>query len=112
VVTRNLLRAADRARLLVRHLVMPGHVDCCLRPVTQWMAAHLPEVPFSLHTGYVPAFRAGALPGMDRCLTARERSAARDIVARAGVRLVEARATGPTPVPLSIGGAAGAATCP
>ncbi len=60
VVTRNLLHAArGPARLMVRHLLMPGHLDCCLRPVAEWMAQNLPTTRFQLMTGYVPCWKAG-----------------------------------------------------
>ncbi|MGQ0627424.1 MAG: radical SAM protein [Phycisphaerales bacterium] len=58
VVRENLKRAEGRGGLLVRHLLMPGHVECCLRPTAEWVAANLPGARFSLMTGYVPAYRA------------------------------------------------------
>ncbi len=86
VVTRNLLLAGAQAPLLVRHLVMPGHIECCLLPVAKWMAAHLPDVPFTLNTGYVPAWRAAASSDLSRTLTQEERDRAEAIVARLGLR--------------------------
>ena len=32
----NLLWAAEHSRLIVRHLLMPGHVQCCWEPVAEW----------------------------------------------------------------------------
>ena len=58
-VTNNLLwMAAQEASsdLIVRHLIMPGHVDCCWQPVAQWLAIHLPDVKVSLRSGYWPAW--------------------------------------------------------
>jgi putative pyruvate formate lyase activating enzyme len=73
VVTRNVLLASRSAELIVRHLVMPGHLDCCFRPVARWLAAHLAGTPFTLMTGYVPAWRtAGAMGDLSRCLTEAE----------------------------------------
>ena len=45
---------SKRANVLVRHLVMPGHIDCCTRPVLAWMKANLPQVTVNLMTGYQP----------------------------------------------------------
>ena len=42
----------------MRHLLLPGHLACCYRPIAQWMAANLPDVPFSLREGYLPSWRA------------------------------------------------------
>lgn len=40
--------------LIPRHLVMPGHFECCTRPVLEWMARNLPGARVSLKTGYLP----------------------------------------------------------
>lgn len=89
VVTRNLLAVAPRAELLVRHLLMPGHVECCLRPVAQWLAANLPNVAMTLMTGYVPAYRAEGDPLIGRCLTEAERLQAEQLVRDLGLRRSE-----------------------
>ncbi len=39
-------------RLLVRHLLMPGHLECCTRPALTWLAT-LPAVEVSLLTQYL-----------------------------------------------------------
>ncbi|MEZ4675889.1 MAG: hypothetical protein R2932_16815 [Caldilineaceae bacterium] len=41
-----------QAALLVRHLLMPGHFDCCTVPVLHWLAAR-PGIEVSLLTQYV-----------------------------------------------------------
>lgn len=76
-IQRNLLLAAARRRVVVRHLLMPGHVDCCLRPVRAWMASELPEAEFHVRDHYVPAFRAKGLPDLGRTTTEVESEAAR-----------------------------------
>lgn len=85
VVQRNLRLAAKRADVFVRHLLMPGHLDCCFRPVAEWVAANLPAVRFTLMTGYVPAGRADGCAELGRCLTVAERHAAERIVADLGL---------------------------
>ncbi len=87
VVTRNLIDASNRARLIVRHLVMPGHLNCCLRPVAAWLARFLPETSFTLMTGYVPAWKATAgTDAMGRTLSADERQEAEALIAAYGLR--------------------------
>jgi putative pyruvate formate lyase activating enzyme len=58
VVRENLLWAACESELIVRHLIMPGHVECCWRPVADWLAATLPEAKVSLREGYWPGWQA------------------------------------------------------
>ena len=45
--------AAEGASLIVRHLLIPGHLDCCTRPILQAMQAW-PTIPLNLMTAYVP----------------------------------------------------------
>lgn len=58
VVTRNLLTVAAKGRLIVRHLLLPGHFDCCYRPIVQWMRQSLPRVPMSIREGYLSSWMA------------------------------------------------------
>jgi putative pyruvate formate lyase activating enzyme len=56
-VRENLLWAAAHTDLIVRHLLMPGHIDCCWAPVAEWLAANLPGAKVSLRTGFWPAWQ-------------------------------------------------------
>lgn len=58
IVRENLLWANKHSELIVRHLLMPGHVDCCWRPVAEWLANCLPGVKVNLRTGFWPAWQA------------------------------------------------------
>ena len=58
IVTRNLLLAAEGDSFDVRHLLLPGHLECCYLPVVDWMYRHLPGVPFRIMTGYLPRWQA------------------------------------------------------
>jgi len=57
-VEETLLWADGESQLIVRHLLMPGHVDCCWKPVAGWLAENLPRVKVSLRDGYWPAWQA------------------------------------------------------
>jgi len=56
VVRENLLWAHAHSELIVRHLLMPGHVECCWRPVAEWLAENLPGVKVNLRSGFWPAW--------------------------------------------------------
>jgi uncharacterized Fe-S radical SAM superfamily protein PflX len=51
-----------RTELIVRHLLMPGHVDCCWRPVAHWLAAELAGVKVNLRSGFWPAWHSARHP--------------------------------------------------
>lgn len=56
-LTDRLLRIArmpHQPRIIVRHLLMPGHLDCCTRPVLAWIAEHMPHVEVNLMPGFHP----------------------------------------------------------
>ncbi|MDQ6630852.1 MAG: radical SAM protein, partial [Verrucomicrobiota bacterium] len=58
IVRENLLWANENSELIVRHLVMPGHVECCWKPIAKWFGENLPRVKVNLRTGFWPARKA------------------------------------------------------
>jgi putative pyruvate formate lyase activating enzyme len=72
-VTRNLL--ASKERLIIRHLVMPGHLKCCTEPIIIWVRDNAPNVKFNLMFQYTP-YNVAAYPEINRFLSASERRAA------------------------------------
>lgn len=79
-VQRNLVKASQIASLIIRHLVMPEHIECCLEPVIRWVAENLPNVTFHLMLNYVPEWKAWNEPNLCRRLTDTEKRKAREIV--------------------------------
>ena len=53
-VQRNLLFAKNSADLIVRHLVLPGHAECCREPALRWLKENIPQVKLSLRGEYMP----------------------------------------------------------
>ena len=88
VVRENLRWAARDHTLLVRHLLMPGHVECCWRPIAAWLAAELPAVAVSLREGFWPAWLAYRHPELEGPAAETERAQARRIAAEYDLRLV------------------------
>lgn len=80
IVRENLLHAARTSRLIVRHLLMPGHLECCLGPAARWLSAAIPGVSFSLMTGFLPVFRATTDPVLGRTNSSEECRRAVDLV--------------------------------
>lgn len=77
---------AYKQRVVVRHLLMPGHFDCCTEPILHWLAEH-PTVEVSLLTQYLaPAHAKGELAAV---LTEEEITKATALTQRLGLRLVD-----------------------
>jgi putative pyruvate formate lyase activating enzyme len=90
--------AVSGASVIIRHLVMPGHLECCARPAMEWAASALPDVPFHLMFQYLPDYRAEGDPVLGRTLTPQEIVRARRMAAEIGVKLYrETRDTSPVP---------------
>lgn len=72
---RNLQAYLDQgAAVLVRHLVVPGHLDCCTRPILETLARDFPGVAVNVMHQYRPMYRAAEKPGLDRPLAAAEQA--------------------------------------
>jgi len=87
VARENILMASRHSELIVRHLILPGHTDCCLRPTLRWLAREIPNAKVSLRTNYVPPAVAGPVPG--DYLLPEEAAAARNEARDLGLRLIE-----------------------
>jgi len=61
-----------KGEIIIRHLVMPGHVDCCSKPILDWIAKHLPKAVVNIMEQYFPAYHAPDYPEIDRRPTAEE----------------------------------------
>ena len=88
IVEENLLWAADHSELIVRHLLMPGHVECCWRPVAEWLAAHCPGGKVNLRSGFWPAWQASRHPELRGTVSAAEATRADEIARDLGLNLV------------------------
>ncbi|HLJ10311.1 MAG TPA: radical SAM protein [Planctomycetaceae bacterium] len=88
VVARNLRIAGAAADLIVRHLLLPGHFDCCYRPIVRWMQQNLPFTKFSVRDGYMPRWRAKDDEKLARMLDRDAGRNARALAAESGLKLV------------------------
>jgi putative pyruvate formate lyase activating enzyme len=88
VVRENLLWANEHSELIVRHLLMPGHVECCFRPVAEWLAERLPRVKVNVRAGFWPAWQARRHREFQSVLSAAETAVAQKLAADLGLNLI------------------------
>jgi putative pyruvate formate lyase activating enzyme len=55
-------------RVLLRLLAIPGHLDCCARPLAAWIAGLEGDLRARVMLEYAPLAEARGIPGLDRCL--------------------------------------------
>jgi len=56
VVSRNHVMASENGDLIIRHLVMPAHVECCTKPVLGWIANNCPHALVNVMAQYRPDY--------------------------------------------------------
>jgi putative pyruvate formate lyase activating enzyme len=54
VAKQNILSAWEHSDVIVRHLIIPGHKECCLEPILNWLVENCPQIKLSLRSDYVP----------------------------------------------------------
>jgi putative pyruvate formate lyase activating enzyme len=88
-VQENILWAATEEReLIIRHLVTPGHIECCWRPIAAWIQENVPNAKVSLRFGYWPAWKAVKMPDLNRPLLLSEQEQAMQIAAEFNINVI------------------------
>jgi putative pyruvate formate lyase activating enzyme len=85
VVRHNFLTAYKSGEILLRHLVLPGHLECCTAPIVKWTKENIPKVRFNLMFQYRPTYRAYEYPEINRILMPEEIQKALDILRESGL---------------------------
>ncbi len=87
-LTRNLPIAAGQGDLIVRHLLLPGHFDCCYRPIIRWMKCYLPAAKFNIRDGYLPCWKAERYTELTAPLDAVTSRRARALALETGLNVI------------------------
>jgi len=58
IIKRNHKIAHDNSEMILRHLVMPNHVECCSKPIIKWIAENLPNATVNIMAQYRPEYKA------------------------------------------------------
>ncbi len=87
VVSRNFLLAYRQGEIMLRQLLLPGHLECCSARIMAWVAINIPDVYFNLMFQYRPEYRAALYPEIDRRPSAQEKLGAVETARRYGIAL-------------------------
>ncbi len=79
VVSRNFSRAFKQADVILRHLVIPNHLECCTKSIMQWVHENIPTVYFNLMFQYHPEYKAHNYPEINRILNLEEKKRALEL---------------------------------
>jgi len=90
ITKRNHLIAGKQAEVIIRHLVLPGHLDCCTQPILEWISENLGrEVKVNVMAQYRPEHKAMDYEELTRRLTWDEFQHALNLAKELGMHLVE-----------------------
>lgn len=89
IVARNHRLAFADSELIIRHLVLPTHLECCTRPILEWIANNLGlEVRVNIMPQFRPEYKAHEFEELSRRITGEEMQAALDIAREIGLKNV------------------------
>jgi len=89
IVQRNHILAREQAEMIIRHLVLPGHIECCTEPVLRWIAENLDNVKVNVMAQYRPEHRAREFEELSRALRMAEYGKAMRIADQLGLDLCD-----------------------
>ncbi len=73
IIKRNHNIAEKTGDLIIRHLVLPGHIECCTKPILRWIDDNLEEPMVNIMEQYRPTYHAGQYRDIDRYLNSEEK---------------------------------------
>lgn len=89
IVARNHRLAYQDAELIIRHLVLPNHLECCTRPILEWIADNLGTmVRVNIMDQYRACYLADRFEEINRRLTREEFLKALEIAEEVGLKNV------------------------
>lgn len=62
IVSRNHKIAHDNGDMIIRHLVLPGHTECCTKPILRFVAENLPHSLVNIMDQYNPDYKVRIFP--------------------------------------------------
>jgi len=79
ILRRNHLIAEKTGDLIIRHLVLPGHLECCTKPLLEWIDSNLENPKLNIMTQYRPVWQADEYTQINRYLNREEKKEIRKL---------------------------------
>jgi len=88
VVKRNHILAYQHGEVIIRHLVLPNHIDCCSKPIIKYIAEHLPNTVVNIMAQYRPKYKACEYKDISRSITPLEVSQVKEYADDLGIHQI------------------------
>ncbi|MEM4347112.1 MAG: radical SAM protein [Candidatus Altiarchaeota archaeon] len=89
IVKRNHLIAEKQGEVIVRHLVLPGHIECCTKPILEWLSKNMKNFRLNLMDQYRPEYKAFSIKEISRKLSFEEFNEALEIAKELNLKIYE-----------------------
>ena len=71
--------------IIIRHLVMPGHIECCSKPILDYVAKELPKAVVNIMSQYRPQWKSFEYPEINRRPNSQEMQEIRGYADKLGI---------------------------
>lgn len=90
IVSRNHKIANAQCEMIIRHLILPNHVECCSKPILKWIAENLDNstIRVNVMDQYRPEYKARGFKDLSRRITSKELTTAWQYAENLGLDLV------------------------
>jgi putative pyruvate formate lyase activating enzyme len=88
VVKRNHIIAHENGNMIIRHLVMPNHVECCSKPIMKFISDNLPNACVNIMAQYRPEYHAKEFDDISRYVQMEEVIEVKDYVNDLKIHLI------------------------
>ncbi len=87
VVSRNHKRIHDEGsgEIIIRHLVMPNHIECCSKPILDYVAKEIPKCVVNIMGQYRPQYKANKYKEINRHPTSQEMTDVKNYADKLGI---------------------------
>ena len=72
IITRNHKIARKQGEVIIRHLILPNHFECCTKPIIDWLSKNLDKFRLNLMDQYRPQYHARDYGDINRVLKKEE----------------------------------------
>lgn len=89
IITRNFIKIYNEGSksIIIRHLVMPNHIECCSKPILRWIAENIPKAAVNIMGQYHPDYLVGEgkYPEINRRVSSSEMRQVFDLAERLNI---------------------------
>lgn len=69
IIERNHKLAEEQGEVIIRHLVLPDHLDCCTKPILKWISENMSNFRLNIMDQYRPEYKAMEYEELQRRLS-------------------------------------------